>query len=1031
MQVKMMPTNFTILICHFLAFSTIDFTSGFQMRFKNIFNLQQENNDVHAMLNGPRDESSPQGLTFAELGVSYTPKIRPGFTEVDAYSFLHASDQSVGVDHDIVNIKKVAFNLTGKVKGLVAGNPLTVIVGTTYGSRFDVLLEKKVSVEDDGFLFKMPRGRFFLKIEGSGYNLPGVRKVQFPCRVRFCPFINGSGGSVLVVEQVIGNQDVYKYSWKLQNISQYGIESLNIVGSDEASMINANNPGIVDRVDASDAAAKLRTFYGIELHGVWGNEYASRILGVVHHMEWLKTRHPVDNLRQKWILTNEVLHPMDVKIVRIASTEQNNENGGINLHDLPENSQYHQVVYFSREAFMYSVKRALEKKQNGFYFSRRLFKAAIRALCLHDPERMKMLFKHTHNVEILEPYELESAEANGKRIVPYPHNEYQSWFKHPEELIEMATSWTEYPTGMHKILGLKYLVRRLDGTVNKESPTAPAIAYPRGPDVDSYIEFMESGFYQYFDVPQLILHELGHFIHINMTSETLRDDWIALGKWKQDPVTPDKWITSLQTEFVNAYAHEKGPNEDFASSLADYVLNPNLLRSRAKAKYLFIKTRVMSGSYYVTRASHEFTVYNLGNRDYNYPGRITMIDVTVTGSLNEDKTVVIGMVISKRAKNSCANNAKFRLYSESNTTHDVTLYGEGCSHEFKGTFGMSKSVKRGIWTTDQIMLTDSNNLKRYVGIDDFGMRVWLNNGLEDFQEPRAILPSVALSLVSVDGFNAVRTSWLAVDDGIVSSARGGFATLTGSAIGQHALTAYSEDKYGTDDDPSLKWRSEAWSGVRKIPSRLCEVDFVRRESKLLASANNFVHEDKDWFTGLSYDDAQANVFNCFRIAVNIPISSAARTGNYYLTRLVTEDSGGNRQSIQWPESKGPHVLFQSLAAHPDNTKPLVRNIGVSSQPVNKARPNGETLVDISFDIRDEDSGIASLRCKIVDPFGGIVFVYPDRARGTEWQRIFHRHVLPRGSLPGVWHLAGIRAEDWAGNELDARLSENILVSGNI
>ena len=73
------------------------------------------------------------------------------------------------------------------------------------------------------------------------------------------------------------------------------------------------------------------------------------------------------------------------------------------------------------------------------------------------------------------------------------------------ELISIINMFEELPSGYHKVEGLNYLVRRLNGTISPAYPDAPAIAWVGS----GYIEFMESGFNSFsIDyIHRLILHE--------------------------------------------------------------------------------------------------------------------------------------------------------------------------------------------------------------------------------------------------------------------------------------------------------------------------------------------------------------------------------------------------------------------------------------------------------------------------------------------------------------------------------------------
>ena len=245
----------------------------------------------------------------------------------------------------------------------------------------------------------------------------------------------------------------------------------------------------------------------------------------------------------------------------------------------------------------------------------------------------------------------------------------------------------EMPPGMHKIDGLNYLVRRLDGTFDPTSPTAPAIAYPGA----GYIIFMESAFIatSLDYLHRLILHEKAHFLWSKIFDDNLLSDWVTLGGWTHscvDGTNPcdikdyfnvqEGWTTSKQTEFVSAYAHGKNPNEDMAESISYFIVNPDALKSRAMGKYEFIRDRIMQGTIYISTLSDQFTfkVYNL-YPDYVYPGKIKRLEVIVTGAPNEKKSGSV--TIELHALDNYLEGAKYaytRIESEVGTFFDMYLY---------------------------------------------------------------------------------------------------------------------------------------------------------------------------------------------------------------------------------------------------------------------------------------------------------------------------------------------------------------------
>ena len=148
-----------------------------------------------------------------------------------------------------------------------------------------------------------------------------------------------------------------------------------------------------------------------------------------------------------------------------------------------------------------------------------------------------------------------------------------------EELIAIASMFEEFPSGMHKTPGLKYLVRRLDGTPNPVKPEAIGIAWIGA----EYVEFMEGAFHRdsIHDIYRTILHEKAHFLWAYLFDDQLKQDWIEVGGWYENPNDKDGWSTTREVEFVSAYAYGANPDEDMAESISFYITNPDKLLFRA------------------------------------------------------------------------------------------------------------------------------------------------------------------------------------------------------------------------------------------------------------------------------------------------------------------------------------------------------------------------------------------------------------------------------------------------------------------
>ena len=70
------------------------------------------------------------------------------------------------------------------------------------------------------------------------------------------------------------------------------------------------------------------------------------------------------------------------------------------------------------------------------------------------------------------------------------------------------------------------------------------------------------------------------------------------------------------------------------------------------------------------------------------------------------------------------------------------------AYAFEGKTVLSKHVKAGFWTTDQITISDQVGNERHSGVDDFGWKLYLDNPLEDVVAPKYMVDSISTSLVN-------------------------------------------------------------------------------------------------------------------------------------------------------------------------------------------------------------------------------------------------------------------------------------------
>ena len=299
------------------------------------------------------------------------------------------------------------------------------------------------------------------------------------------------------------------------------------------------------------------------------------------------------------------------------------------LNDIDIEYRYEQrVVTISTDVFVHATPLLAEiDGVKGRYFSKRLHRAVVRVVTDNGADRRALdrILEKRYAVSVNVPDHTELTKNTTRE-----HAGRFDDFKN-EELLAIVSMLEEYPSGMLKTPGLRYLVRRLDGTPHPTHPTAGAVAWTGA----GYIEFMEDAFKNNSaaGIHRLILHEKAHFLWDYLFDDRLKQDWIQIGGWFENPDDPDDWSTTKQVEFVSAYAHGMNPNEDMAESISYYIVNPDKLRSRSPAKYEFIQNRVMHGTRYISKIREDLTfqVYNL-YPDYVYPGRIIRVDIQVEGA---------------------------------------------------------------------------------------------------------------------------------------------------------------------------------------------------------------------------------------------------------------------------------------------------------------------------------------------------------------------------------------------------------------
>lgn len=863
-------------------------------------------------------------------------------------------------------MKKVLFLLccvTLVVQKMLAADVTVVFSGLAEGDKANLTIASSsylatMPVAANGiYVFKdVPEGKHGVKAEAIGYNLIETLMV----------IVDGNGNVQpseplkIPVTKMDEDPNRWTFEWKEDgSLSGY------------TTTANVNKPAEIEFLGKMIVPADVPSFGVLEniYHIIlandekeWTQEYAYRIV------ETLKTL-PIDNEKPaKFSLTADHLAD-DITVTNLG------EGYDVRISE---------DVFYYANPFLVNLDGV-----RGRLFSKRLHHALTNFMTDfgRDEGRVDAILSsrfgcHVSNVD----YESLTAGITDEDAACFQR------FK-PSELVSIINMFEELPEGFHKIPHLNYLIRRQDGHKHPLYPEAAAVSWCVE---NGYIEFMEKAFdggnNQNFETLRLILHEKSHFLWAFMFSDEIKNEWIEIGGWYPDPNAVDGWSTTKDVEFVSAYAHGKNPNEDMAESIAFYLKDPAKLQSRSDAKYNFIRDRIMHGVRYIsTIPDHlSFEVLNLWP-DYDYPGKIKRVSVTVDGAPEEDKNITLEIELNHiEGYEDGASGALTRVtspvfYDEIGDRYsqffDIWLdQVDGNPHILRGSSSVPKYGKAGHWTFGDIITFDLQGNERYEGRNDCVTDVYVNNPLEDIVPPKYVPGSLnyELSDTEVEGHHCqnLKVTYKVVDNiGISSISARIYAESEGFNTGGTGLT----DQYGTYDPET----------------QLAEINFTI----------------PDYFP----------------------------SAYYYIPFIVFSDCARTDRFVEFSESPlhQPVKKIYIKTPAPDTTHPEIdlNRISVYAEPTHPEAPDGETKVTINFYARDDISGFHSCIYGLLDPQG--IFHsqwFYHRNSSTRffdgdpkvWEHYQIIHVLPQGSAPGRWGLAMMEVSDKAGNEYVYNFIETLI-----
>ncbi len=835
-----------------------------------------------------------------------------------------------------------AADVTVKFSGLQDGDKATLTIAS------DTYLASLPVTSDGTYVFEnVPQGKHSVKAEATGYNV-----------IEALTVIVNPDGSVapseplkVPVTKMSEDPSKWVFEWKEDgSVSGY------------TTTAHVNKPAEIEFLGKMIVPADVPSFgilennYHIVLANdekIWTQEYAYRMV------ETLKTL-PIgyDGLKKtKFTLTDEHL------------------TDDITVTDMGEGYE----VRISEDVFYYANPFLVTLDGvRGRFYSKRLHHALTNFVTDFGKDEMRVdeILRNRFGCSVTGV----DYEALTRGITDEDASRFRP-FK-PSELVSIINMFEELPEGFHVTPHLNYLIRRLDGHDHPLYPGAAAVSWPVE---NGYIEFMEKAFdggnNLSFDTLRLILHEKTHFLWAFVFSEEIKNDWIKIGGWYEDPNAKDGWATTKDVEFVSQYAHGHNPNEDMAESVAFYLKDPEKLMSRCLEKYEFIRDRIMHGVRYISTVPDHlsFEVLNLWP-DYDYPGKIKRVNVTVDGEAEADKTVTIEIELNHiDGYEDGASHAITRLsspvfFDDGGNPHSQILDihfepVDGNPYILRGSNIIPKYGKMGHWTVGDITISDLQGNQRYGGRNDCVVDVFLNNPLEDIIPPKYVPGSLnyELSEKEMEGHHCqnLKVTFKVTDNvGIEHS----YGRLYAEADGYPGKTNALAEMYGTYDP-----------------------------------------------------DTQT-------AELNFTIYDYSPTGFYYLPFVEYADFARTDGATTFSDSPldEPVKKIYIKTPNPDYTHPEVdlNRISVYAEPTHPEAPDGETKVTVNFYARDNFSGLGDVLYHFISPQGdmpGGWFYHRNfyttffEGDPTVWEHYTITHILPQGSAPGRWGLARLTVNDKAAN----------------
>jgi len=867
---------------------------------------------------------------------------------------------------------------TVNISGIKKSDSILVIIQKSN----EIKIQKWAKYDSTGntkIEFSLSQGKWALIIDATGYSFPAATDINIP----------EVSQSSITLTPLLTND--YIYQW--EDDDSYAGHATQVYVNNTSELVVLNDTVSVPNDYSS---VKLRNEFGVILSNdsiFWSSEDSYRLYSTLRSivLSHFGEGDVVDFSSGK-----------NVKAIFFLTKKEQYKD--INIEE--KNGIKH--VTISQRAFTYADPQIVTLDGiRGKFFSKRLYHALVNYLTNfgNNESAIDQIAMNHFSIRFMK-----SDQETGT-LMGEDASDFQEFSGN--EKVEILSMFEEMSEGFHKIKGLKYLVRRVDGQDNPKYPIAPAIAWT----AINTIEFMSKAFNK-TDIDylrRLILHEKTHFLWAYTFDDSLKADWIKVGGWFLDPSSSSGWSTYNTTEFVSAYGHDHNPNEDMAESVSTYITNPDKLMSRSMRKYEFIRDRVMHGTRYIAQIRKDltFTVYNLFP-DYTYPGKVTGVNVDVTGSPKEDKNVTIKFKLhSENLQKDGGSLGYIRLTSSIGTIHDVYLYPQNGSIDsiLVGKTTFSKHEKNGYWNISNIRVVDPVGNSRYENTSTIGFKLYIENPLEDIIPPR----------------------W---ENNLTMTEVKDYFTQNVNTI---------KDSVNGIKMKAIKYDYSAWD-KSPVERAITRIYFPSLD-------NNKTHVYEMQIQAHPIVDSSHNIYNGYnsekQFEMFLPVPEFFPSGYYSVSMIDLEDIAHNYSDVYFVnDTSNFHIKKGDLSKYkdvrdsiyvktdyPDYRAPQVdvNLIHIEAHPTNPTAPDGETRVDISLLVRDSsdyvghESGIKYIEYSLRDPLGTIhrynswdnneLFDYyslvPDG--NSKWKQVNLNILLPKGSPPGKWGLLSLQVQDRAGN----------------